>query len=275
MLNLFAMAEANASRWESRFRELAGVNGRLAEFAQWVDETSRISVNCGWSTMSRLVRGESLKNHHELAREKAKREGGNPEDHLRARLKRFYERRVTFDRAFENGESFRYGALNGGCVGLENYGPLCLVLTVAKQESLAASACLLPGDSLFLCTSAAGELDEGRARELAGSLPVRGVYASVHRVEAVAPGDRTGWARVLLNADDREKRCFEVVFVGTVASRDLAAVRLSRAAHEAAWKAVYAAHAQEARISSKATVADLTALLTAVRNDEFQMEIIP
>jgi len=274
MLNLVALAEANGSRWEATFRDLSGRHTALAEFAQWVQESSRISLNCGWSTVTHLLKGDCLKNHHELAREKAERDGSNPDDHLRASLKEFYQRRVAFDHAFENGEAFRYGALNGGCVGLENYGPLCLVLGMEKQESLEASACLLPGDSLFLCTNATEDFDESRTTDLVGAFRQRAIYVSTNRFEAIAMSQKAEWLRVLLNSDNRKDGCVEVIFVGTVTIKDLEAVRLSQAAHDAAWNAVFAAHAPDARISTKATAADLTAFFTAVRHKALPMEII-
>ena len=274
MLNLFTIAEENSPRWETTFCDLAARHAPLAEFAQWVEETARISVNCGWSTMTHLLQGDCLKNHYEIARERAARDGSPAEEHLKASLKDFYQRRVSFDRAFENGESFRYGSLNGGCVGLEKYGPLCLVMGVEKQENLTASACLLPGDSLLLCTTAEGELSEGRARDLIGAFRQRATYVSVHRVEAVSSGQRAGWLRIILNAENRESGCVEVIFVGTITIKDLGLVRLSRSTEAAAWNAVFAAHAPDARISSKATVADLTSFLTAERNHQVNVEVI-
>jgi hypothetical protein len=275
MLNLFDIAESNSPRWEKAFRELADQQAKVAQFAEWVRQAGRISMNRSWSTLTRLTQGDTLKNHYEIAQEMANRNGGDPEDFLKASLKGFYQRRVAFDRAFENGELFRYGALNGGCVGTEKFGPVCLIFSIATQESLANFACLLPGDSLFLCTDAAEKLNEERVRNLVGPFRQRAEYACVHRTTAISRAEKSSWKRVLLNAGDEQNGCIEVIFLGSINLKSLDAVRLSKTSYEAAWNAVFSAHAPDAAISKKATVTDFTSLLKAVANKELRLEIIP
>ena len=62
------------------------------------------------------------------------------EEGSKRHLKSFYKSRMAFELAFENGEEFKYSALNIGGLGAEKYGAYCVLLKreqVEKYSSLA------------------------------------------------------------------------------------------------------------------------------------------
>jgi hypothetical protein len=142
------------------------------QFAAWVEAEALISINVKLFVIVELLNGGRYQNTFEWAQEQAVLSGRSVDDALRERLHKFYDKRVTFDRAFNNGEQFRYGALNGGGVGLPEYDPYCVVLTRTFQRSLTDIA-WLPGDSLKICFASDGSFHTPSSK--AGLRPIRTV----------------------------------------------------------------------------------------------------
>jgi hypothetical protein len=152
MLDLFAIAAANAPALEQAFEAAVTAMppqqaASVRDFASWVDTNALISINVKLYVVGDLLSGRSYQNQHELADEQAGLSGRESGEILRENLGSHYEGRVAFDVAFKDGVRFRYGALNAGSAGLTSYGPYCIVLTRAYEQSLAEVA-FLPGDSL-------------------------------------------------------------------------------------------------------------------------------
>ena len=65
-----------------------------------------------------LLNGRAYQNKHEWAHEQVGHSGRTPDEILRENLGSYYEKRIAFDNAFNDGVRFRYGALNAGNLGL-------------------------------------------------------------------------------------------------------------------------------------------------------------
>lgn len=59
------------------------------------------------------------------------------EEAIKKHLGDYYKTRTTFDRLFENGEKFKYGALTVGGLGLRKFGEYCVVIKRKKSKSYA------------------------------------------------------------------------------------------------------------------------------------------
>jgi hypothetical protein len=119
MLDLFAIAKGNANAVQTAFESVVAAMPPdqavvVREFAAWVEAEALISINVKLFVIVEFLNGGRYQNTHEWAQEQARLSGRSAEDALRERLHRFYDKRVAFDRAFKNGELFRYGALNAG-----------------------------------------------------------------------------------------------------------------------------------------------------------------
>ncbi len=118
-MDLFAAATENGPSLESAFKE--ALSGRaeqerasLSGFSERVERDGRVSINARGAELLAFLKAGQYKNIHQLAKEESGRLGRKPEEILRERLGRYYERRLIFDRHFEHGEQFQYGALSIG-----------------------------------------------------------------------------------------------------------------------------------------------------------------
>src|SRR5438094_951030 len=116
MIDLEQLAEANRVHLEAKFEELL-VDLPLAErnliikFSEWVRSQCRITINVKLSVVCDLINRGEYMNIYQAATQYSDALGISEQDLLRAWLGSFYDRRIAFDSAFENGKKFNYGAL--------------------------------------------------------------------------------------------------------------------------------------------------------------------
>jgi hypothetical protein len=159
------------------------------------------------------------------------REGGDPEDHLRDHQKEYYARRVGFDRSFQNGEQFRYGALNVGNLGAYEYGAYCIVLRPPSEETRVA---LLPENSLERYIDAATcVVDETRIAQEGGPWRCRAHIAALKHGDA-AVCDRTprDWPALVCGCVRRRGPFIEAILGDAIDRARVEAIRVARERHE-------------------------------------------
>ncbi len=236
MLNLFAIAKQNAVAISQAYqRELDSISGSeasiVSSFATWVEATAQLSINARLHVLVRLVTGGAHLNTYELTDELARLSGRTRDDLLRERLNTFYEKRTNFDLAFVNGDKFRYGMLNGGGVGLSQYGTYCLVLDWSVLGSVEDIA-YLPGDSLKLCLRADGSLDQGLVEHSTTPHSHRHFMAAKERVHDILSTTSQHWPEVLVSSKDKY---FEAIFIGTVTLSSVKCVRIVKSEYDRLW----------------------------------------
>jgi len=128
-MNLFEIAENNSTHLEAQHTLLTH-DGDILRFSSSVSSGWTISINMRQCALNKFLKFGIYKNIYNLTKS---------EDELESHLGEAYKTRTTFDRTFENGELFKYGALNIGGLGLENYGNYCVMIkrTCARIYSLA------------------------------------------------------------------------------------------------------------------------------------------
>lgn len=272
MLDLFAIGRGNAAVVEERFQALvAGVTAEEAavvrEFASWVEAKALISINVKLYVVGELLNGRSYQNTYELADELARLSGQPAEQILRERLQPHYERRVTFDRAFKDGQKFRYGALNAGGAGLTNYDPYCVVLKRKYQESLAELA-YLPGDSAIVCFGAGACLDEDAVRRLPAPHTHRHLLAAIERATEVPALDQEEWPRLVAS----EGRYFEVIFLGDVSLEAVECVRALKVEIDGMRKLAFANFGRKLERAERALAHDFVVLRRGVVEGKLRLE---
>ncbi len=150
-MNLFQLAVQNDPNVRTQFDEMKNrsTDGRrqLEAFTDRVQETGRVSINMRPSALTALVNGEGQRNVYEWADEQSRLSLRPKNEILQEKLGAYFRRRIHFDDAFDHGRQFRYGALNIGGLGPQNYGQFC---TVLRSEFLAPndSVAYLMRDSL-------------------------------------------------------------------------------------------------------------------------------
>ena len=217
-----------------------------------------------------ILNGKPYQNTYEFAEECARLSGRTAAEVLRERLQDFYERRVGFDRAFVDGEKFRYGAMHAGGPGLTDYGPYCMVLTRNFQESLNQIA-FLPGDSLKLCLRADATLDEGAVRRGATPYPERHSMVSAGCSTASSLRDKGTWPQLVASKD----RYFEVIFIGLVAFDAVGCVCAQKTEYDTRWRSAFDSFGAKPDAATRALAHDFVVLRRAVVEGRLRLEVVP
>lgn len=245
-MNLFTIAASNGASFPERIEELRaelpeGERGALDRFTDRALRDGRVAINMRQSVLSSFLATATYQNVYDWAKARARRSTKTEDAILRERLGAFYDRRVAFDRAFEGGERFRYGALNIGGAGATSYGSFCAVIGERAPAELFDVA-YLPGDSLKTYLHAACD-DPGRAvvdadaiqRDAAPHVN-RHHLAALKHGRGVCASPEPRWPSLLSSATDY----IEALFVGDLRPSDLQCVRMARSDHD-----VYFAYAFE------------------------------
>jgi hypothetical protein len=275
MLDLFAIADGNAAVIEAGFEAiLAGTTPEraalLREFAGWVETEGLVSINVQLHVVGDILNGKAYQNTYEFAQERAALSGRPAEDVLRERLQDLYDRRVGFDRAFTDGEKFRYGAMHAGGPGLTAYGPYCMVLTRRYQESLGQIA-YLPGDSLKVCLGSDASLDEAAVRRSACPHSQRHLMVAAECAAPLIPGDRGTWPQLVASGE----RYFEVIFIGEVAFAAIERICVLKTEYDNRWQSAFESFGAKPDAATRALAHDFVVLRRAVVEGRLRLEVVP
>jgi len=152
-MNIFALADQNSNNLQEKMQSGKNDQSPRVEFAGFVKDRWTISINMKPSDLLKFLSSGRHKNEYEVAREDVEmmRKMGETDvsvEELRKNgLKGYYESRTEFNRVFEDGERFRYGALNIGGLGTTNYGSYCVVIKRERSEEFLVLA-FIKEDSL-------------------------------------------------------------------------------------------------------------------------------
>lgn len=231
-MNLFQVARENAEALLRRFELVRDAMeegaSRLDRFAAAVRSEGRLSVNRRSKDLLRFLALEgSLHSAWEWAEKLASRTGQSEEELLRLWLKDYYDRRTAFDRFLEQGERFRYGALNLGGLGVVDFGGYCLIFRKDFTEGLDDLAYLW-ANSLETYLLPGCVVDEAGLRRDACPHSHRYVLAVLkHGTEAVGLAEDR-WPALVCSRHG----FIEALFLGSPTPADLQAVRMDRSEYD-------------------------------------------
>ena len=275
MLDLFLRAVGNADAIKAEFEVAAEVMSTearqaLNEFVNWVEAKASICINTKLLIVIQLLNGKSYQNTYEWAAELSVLSGRPIEHLLRERLRDFYHRRVTFDHAFDEGEQFRYGALNAGGPGVTQYDPYCVVL---KQNfgSTARKVACLPGDSLKIGFSTDGHFNPECVTESAAPYFLRHLLVGKERASEIFGSKREDWWKLVVSPD----RYFEIIFVGDVSLKSVKCVRVTQDEYYGKWELAFLNLGVRRTEAERALVSDFIELRRAVLEGRVKLEVLP
>jgi hypothetical protein len=124
----------------------------LSRFAGTIRDEWTISINMRPYVLTHfLITGTYLNVYQLKERDKEHLREHRSEISLEEAVKKhlgdYYKSRTTFNRLFENGEKFKYGALTVGGLGLRKFGEYCVVIK-RKQSKNYVSLAFIKRDSL-------------------------------------------------------------------------------------------------------------------------------
>jgi hypothetical protein len=128
-LDIFELADENERYLEKRYNEIRSnhENTNLDAFRDFVRENWTLSINILPLSLIGFLQSGKYFNIYELVELKSKQSGIPFEVLLKERLGEKYDRRLTFDRTFKDGDKFKYCALYLDGLGAEEYGDFCIV----------------------------------------------------------------------------------------------------------------------------------------------------
>ena len=263
MIDLFALAQANAPELEHAYADAQSLRpqadqSHVQAFVDWVDNSSRISINVRVYLVAEIVTGGKYQNIYDWADEQAAVSGQQRETILRERLKQFFDKRISFDNAFENGDSFLYGALNCGGLGLSAYGSCCMVLT-QKFEKASTKVAYLNGDSLKVCVDAHGAVNELQVRQNSAPSSHRAVLAAIKHSADLKSSVPADWATLLFGGGSY----MEAVFVGNVLVDSLECVRMSAVDYQRHWDMAFSSFGKSFNEAERALIHDFVQIMKA------------
>ena len=215
-----------------------------------------------------FVQNNRYQNMYQAVAEASVLSGRNSDELLRERLGPYYAPRLAFDRAFDHGDRFRYGALNIGNAGTRQYGLFCIVFR-GDFPPPGEQVAYLKTDSLKGYVSAAGTLDEVALRRDAAGPAQRHILAAIkHAGDATRRADR--WPDMICGGDTY----IEAIFVTEVTTATVAEVRVLERDYRDLWNLCFAAHGRTLSEEEKATAFDFLSLLRADRAGVIQIRVV-
>jgi hypothetical protein len=134
---------------------------------------------------------------------------------------RYFLGRENFEDLWEHGRRFVYGAVNAGGMGVEEFGPICLVVADVEAEVPDALG-VFPEDTVKRYTDAGSGVDEGRALSEVTMWDDRSDLAVVERANEAVTAAQAGWPPLLCSDDGY----LEVVVTGPLPLKAIAEARL-------------------------------------------------
>ena len=273
-MDLFAIAQENMARLEEAFRRLSSGDPiptptLLAKFLDEVSSKGRVSVNMRpWITAD-LLQGGKYYNMYEVVDEDAAFSGRDSDELLRERLGKYYKKRTSFARLFEEGHKFRYGALNIGGAGTPSYGPFCVVLKQSFPETSERVA-YVKQDSLNGYTDEDGNLDRvSFQKDLACHSHRQYLAALKHAHELEIRKDE--WPKMLCSNAD----CVEAIFIAVVEVSKIEEVRVPAIEHKRLWDLCFNAHGRKLTDEERALGHFFRQILRAKRDRNIKLSEVP
>jgi len=189
------------------------------------------------------------------------------EEILREKLGRFFNRRINFDRTFEDGRRFRYGVLNIGGVGADHYGIFCAVLNsdFVGPDTLIA---YLMRDSLTTYMPTEAKINITTLRQEVATHSHRHYLAALKHAGELATSNRSDWARMVC-CDDRYS---EAIFVKDVDLPSIAAVRVKEAEYTRLFALAFNEYTQHHDDATHSLKANFIRILRAEQEGHFPVE---
>jgi hypothetical protein len=229
-LNIYVLARQNGANMRERYQQAhngaAGAAVAMERFCQRVEHDGHASINAKSRRLLSMLRTGYYPNPYDEARERANQEGGDSEEYLRQQQTTYYHKRVAFDRAFEDGETFRYASLNIGGPGLSYYGPYCLVV---RDPTDGEPAALLPANSLalFVRDDGAGpQIDEPALRQEIAPWPNRHHLTACKHAHSVASTPDSEWPTMMCHATGEAESFVEVILGSRITPQTLTEIRV-------------------------------------------------
>lgn len=268
-LNLFRIASENGKPLDDQLSTAflqceTDVQTTLKQFMDWLFHEGHVSLNLQPFILACFIQTGTYQNIYEWALEQETLSGRSRDECLRERLGDFYDRRIAFDGAFEDGEHFRYGALNVKSPGFTSkFGKFCAVLKREFVDSV--DMAYLPEDSLTTYLNELGEMDLSAFTSAVAPHSHRHVLAVIKHFDTIPDTPETSWPTLILSDDTY----IEAIFTERFSQEDVHEVRIRQEDYTELWDLAFSDFGKKLSIAEKALVVDFIAILKASHDGLF------
>lgn len=274
-LNLFQIARENAENLKEQLltalskREI-NAQTPINNFTEWLIEKASVSINLASSILAHFIQNATYYNIYEWAREQEDLSGRAREECLRERLGKYYDRRMSFDGAFQDGEQFSYGALNAGGLGLvTKFGMFCIVFDRKFLDKI--ELVYLKEDSLFACINARGEVDLSKVCCMVAPHSHRHILAAIKHFDMIPTTSDKDWAKLILN----DSSYIEAIFTEQFSKEDIHKIRVLKNNYDELWDLAFSDFGKKLTEAEKARVSDFTTIIKGDKQGLFVLEVVP
>ena len=235
-MNFAETCRANAPHLAKSFEEAIGAadtatSATLLRFAERIYREGCVGINMRPMVLVDFLDRDDLLNIHEWAERVSARAGKPSVEVLRDKLGPFFERRMTFDRHFDRGLKFRYGALNIGGLGANRFGEYCLVFNHGRI----ATRCTvgwLKNDSLNYYMTDEPKVDEAKLCADCASDEQKHILATLKHASELVTRRPDDWPRMVCRED-----CYiEAIIEGSLRLDSLGSVRIGKLDFDLYWE---------------------------------------
>ena len=232
-MNIFKLASQNAENLKHSYHLLEGRCKNkneldvFNEFVRLIKDKWTISINMRPFVLNNFLITNSYKNIYELKKEienqleRMGKSGISIEQAIKKHLKGYYKQRTTFDRTFEDGEKFKYGALTIGGPGLKKYGEYCIVIK-RKQSEKYATLAFIKEDSFHYVDG--DHVDMKRLSQDIADKECVHVLAALKHEEDIKNIPVHKWTSLICGGE-----CYiEAVTAGNIQNKHIESVRISK-----------------------------------------------
>lgn len=275
-MDLFNMASQNADNLE---RSYCLLKNRcmdqdeldiLSEFVRSVKDEWTVSINMMPSVLNYFLIAGRYMNVYELKKESSKHIKGaevSVELAIKKHLGDYYESRTRFDRTFEDGEKFKYGALNIGGLGLRKFGEYCVVMN-QRQLRTHMSLVFIKEDSL--CYVKGDHVDiERLSQEISDKGSVHFLAALKHEytIKTILPDEWTS----LICCDG----CYnEAVTMDDISNKHVESIRVSKNYYDFISDLLYKDFISEISDEEKTLLYDFKIMEEVLKKEGIKLEVI-
>lgn len=274
-LNLFQIARENAKDIEKQLSTSLSrcdnnAQATINEFTEWLLDKASVSINRAPSILAHFIQNNTYYNIYEWATDQEYLSGRPREECLRERLGNYYDRRMSFDGAFQDGEQFRYGALNAGGPGLvTKFDTFCIVFDRKFLDKIELA--YLKEDSLFACINAQGEVDLSKVCNIVAPHSHRHVLAAIKHFDMIPTTSDKEWARLILN----DNIYIEAIFTERFSKENINKIRVLKNNYDDLWDLAFSDFGKKLTEAEKALVSDFTTIVKGDKQGLFVLEVLP
>lgn len=277
-MNLFEMTSQNAGNLKRNYCLLKNrcvdqdELDLLSEFVRSIKDEWTVSINMRPFVLSYFLIAGRYMNVYELKEESKNHiKGAEPEVSVEQAIKRhlrdYYKSRTTFDRTFEDGEKFKYGALNIGGIGLRKFGEYCVIMN-QRQLRTHMSLVFIKEDSLHYVKG--DQIDIKRlGQEISdrGSVHFLAALKHEHTTKTIPPDE---WA-YLICCDE----CYiEAVTMDNISNKHIESIRVSKKYYEFISDLFYKDFISEISDEEKALLYDFKIMREVSKKEGIRLEVI-